>query len=220
MLSAPKSLQEECMVIVIKHDLPRNLLPDIVKDEVDQYERKIISTFSGRFCGPYMFCSFTSTMEIKGSTLSVSWKQGRIKLTLESNESSLEEKEVESLTIKAGKETSLGNLAIDQFMLPGRLGHSNHAHDPFMLPGRRGTIHDFRIDVSRGLLSLHGSCSSTVNDCVFPLEILFGFFVFDYAPLKIFTFTSNRGGEPWHKSFVFHEYLSDMISESDSESSE
>ena len=42
MPSAPKkSLQEECMIIIIKQDLARNLLPDIVEEEVDLYEREI-----------------------------------------------------------------------------------------------------------------------------------------------------------------------------------
>jgi len=220
MLSAPKSLQEECMIILIKHDLARNLLPKSLKEQVDLYEREIISTFSGRFCGPYMFCSFTSRMEIKGSSISISWNRGRIKFTFESNESSQDEREVESLIIKAGVESSLGNLAIDQFMLPGRLGRSNLAYDPFMLPGRIGSIHDFRIDISGGLLSLHGYCSSTIDDCVFPLEILCCFFISDYAPLEIFTCTSDSEGQPWHREFIFQEYLSDMSSEADSESSE
>ena len=51
---APKSLQEECMIIIIKQDLARNLLPDIVEEEVDLYEREI----SGFSSFPVVFKEF------------------------------------------------------------------------------------------------------------------------------------------------------------------
>ena len=38
------------MKVIIKHELSRDRLPDIVIEDVDQFERKILSFFNGRFC--------------------------------------------------------------------------------------------------------------------------------------------------------------------------
>ena len=49
MASSPKSLQESCMIVVIKHGLSREDLPEIVKAEVQHFEKCIMSAFTGKF---------------------------------------------------------------------------------------------------------------------------------------------------------------------------
>ena len=181
----------ECMIVIIKQGLSRNRLPDIVKDEVDQYERKIISAFSGKFCGPHQH-NFPSEMKIKECSLALSWNHGKLKFAFETNESSQGEREEENLIIKSGVNTNLGNLVKDQFMLSGR----------------DVSIHDFRIDVTRELLSLHGSCTSIINDGVFPLQILFYFLIrSNHSPQQLIGVVKVMECPGVTKAFIFQEFV-------------
>jgi len=132
----PKSLQESCMMVIIKYELSREYLPETIMNEVDQLESSITSAFTGRF---YTY----SKESVVGSGLSVTWINRR-KLKLVFKETALGQQE--TILIKAGVENKLGDL--------GR----KH----IMLPGREVSILDFEIDLTRRKLSLLGSCSSPI----------------------------------------------------------
>ena len=151
----PKSLQESCMMVVIKHELSREFLPETIMNEVDQLESSITSAFTGKFytyskesVGIKFSCwsessNYKQDNFIVGSGLSVTWINGR-KLKLAFKENALGQEE--TILIKAGVENKLGDL--------GR----KH----IMLPGREVSILDFEIDLTRRKLSLLGSCSSPI----------------------------------------------------------
>ena len=128
------------MKVIIKHELSRNRLPEVVIEEVDQFESKILSAFNGRF--------FTNT-DLNTVILSVNLDHGSLELNFEKCELDPWKWEKESLLIKAGEKNKLGKLGTKQFMLPGREVY----------------IYDFRIDLDKLELNLLGSCFSFVNDC-------------------------------------------------------
>ena len=223
---ALKSLQEECMMVIIKHELSRDRLPDSVIEEVDQFERKILSFFNGKFC------TYTNRMPYEGNIFSVKLDQdhGGLEFIFEKDdlEDDLDrwEWKMEAHLIKAGRRNKLGKLGTNQFMLPGR--------EVF--------IYDFRIDLEKKEINLLGSCSSIVKDCYnHPLKINLCWYPDDdeSASLRIETMLyseSEQGLYPlfWKRIFTFssvsqtlevnqtlnHSSESESVSEPDMEASD
>ena len=190
---ALKSLQEVCMMVIIKHELSRDRLPDSVIEEVDQFERKILSFFTGKFC------TYTNRMQYEGNVFSVKLDQDHGGLEFIFEKDDLEDDHLEWIKeahlIMAGRKNKLGKLGTNQFMLPGR--------EVF--------IYDFRIDLEKKEINLLGSCSSIVKDCDnHPLKINLCWYPDDdeSASLRIETMLyseSDEGLYPlfWKRIFSF-----------------
>ena len=148
---APMRLQEACMKVIIKHELSRDRLPEVIIEEVDKFERKILSAFNGRF--------YTNRRQLTtGIVLTVHLDCGSLELTFGKvkGERRLWEWKKESLLIKAGEKNKVGKLGTKQFMLPG---------------GKEVFMYDFRIDIEKMEINLLGSCSSIplkINLCFDP----------------------------------------------------
>ena len=202
MASSPKSLQESCMIVVIKQGLSKEDLPEIVKAELQHFEKCIMSAFTGKF---YTYKrQKTYNYYIRDSlavSLSVVWNRGKLELVFINTEFSLSSKEEESLQIKAGDENKVGEVGSSQFMLPGR----------------EVTIFDYMIDLERKQLSLIGSCTSIFDDLVLPLKIVLSFYPQHHPALsqsRVVTLQiesmlwekGEAGFDPsWRKSFLFIE---------------
>ena len=165
MESSPKSLQETCMIVVIKQDLSRDRLPEIVKEEVENLERKIMSAFTGKF---YTYQKYPNPrlyplIPTPGSVefgLSIVWNRGKLEFGFIDTEFSLSSQE-ELLQITAGEQNKVGKVGSKLFLLPGR----------------ELTISDYRIDLRRKKLILLGSCLSIFEERVLPLKIVLSFYV-------------------------------------------
>ena len=149
---APMRLQEACMKVIIKHELSRDRLPEVIIEEVDKFERKILSAFNGRF--------YTNRRQLTtGIVLTVHLDYGSLELTFEKVKGERRrsrEWKKESLLIKAGEKNKVGKLGTKQFMLPG---------------GKEVFMYDFRIDIEKMEINLLGSCSSIplkINLCFDP----------------------------------------------------
>ena len=200
MESSPKSLQETCMIVIIKQGLSRVPLPEIVKEEVENLERSIMSVFTGKFFTYDHSRTPDSPWDTVELGISVVWNRGKLELVFINTELSLSSKE-ESLQIKAGKENKVGEVGSSQFMLPGR----------------EVTIFDYMIDLERKQLSLIGSCASIFDDRVLPLKIVLSFYPQHHPALsqsRVVTLEiesmlwekGEAGFDPsWKKSFLFIE---------------
>jgi len=212
MESSPKSLQETCMIVVIKQDLSRDRLPEIVKEEVENLERNIMSAFTGKFYtykngpNPNFYPFLFPYPHGPGSVefgLSVVWNRGKLEFGFIDTEFSLSSQE-EMLQITAGVENNVGNVGSKLFMLPGR--------EP--------KIFDYRIELERKKLILLGSSLSIFEERVLPFKIVLGFYmnVSTVPPipipwifsLRIETKMWEKGNENiespfWEKSFQFIE---------------
>ena len=116
-------------------------------EEVDQFERKILSAFNGRFC------TYANRFPLPCEVfiaLSVNLDPGSLELIFEEvGEQFRWDKE--SLFIKAGARERI-KLGTKHFLLPD-------------LAGREVFIHDFWIDSEKMELTLLGSWSPIVKDC-------------------------------------------------------
>ena len=124
------TLREITKMAVIKFDIPRDQLPDILVKEVEAMEAKINTELTGKY-------------ESSGFLLDrieIGWSRGEWSLSF------LRRKEVLSSTIKirAGKRNDLG-------LLGGEL---------FLFPGREIVMDDFKIDFERRMIKFFGTCSS------------------------------------------------------------
>ena len=140
------------MKVIIKHELSRDRLPEVIIEEVDKFERKILSAFNGRF--------YTNRRQLTtGIVLTVHLDYGSLELTFEKVKGERRrsrEWKKESLLIKAGEKNKVGKLGTKQFMLPG---------------GKEVFMYDFRIDIEKMEINLLGSCSSIplkINLCFDP----------------------------------------------------
>ena len=141
------------MKVIIKHELSRDRLPEVIIEEVDKFERKILSAFNGRF--------YTNRRQLTtGIVLTVHLDYGSLELTFEKVKGKRRRSRLwewkESLLIKAGEKNKVGKLGTKQFMLPG---------------GKEVFMYDFRIDIEKMEINLLGSCSSIplkINLCFNP----------------------------------------------------
>ena len=180
MESSPKSLQETCMVVVIKQGLSKERLPEILKEEVEQFERRIMSAFTGKFftyerCGPR-----NGSVEVG---LSVVWNRGRLEFAFIAPEFAMSSNE-ELLQIKAGEKNKVGKVGSKLFLLPGK----------------ELTIFDYKIELKRKKLSLLGSCLSIFDERALPLKIVLSFYR-DISPPSPFNFTLEIESKVWEKGY-------------------
>ena len=208
MESSPKSLQEICMIVVIKQGLSKDRLPEIVKEEVENLERKIMSAFTGKF---YTYQKYPNprlypVIPTPGSVefgFSIVWNRGKLEFGFIDTEFSLSSQE-ELFQITAGVENNVGKVG----------------SKILMLPGREPKIFDYRIELERKKLILLGSCLSIFEERVLPLEIVLEFYmnlstvppipIPCLFPLRIKTKVWEKGNENieppfWEKSFLFIE---------------
>ena len=173
------------MKVIIKHKLSRDRLPEVIIEEVDKFERKILSAFNGRF--------YTNRRQLTtGIVLTVHLDYGSLELTFENVMGKLSrsrEWKKESLLIKAGEKNKVGKLGTKQFMLPG---------------GKEVFMYDFRIDIEKMEINLLGSCSSIplkINLCFDPDDD-------ESASLRIETMLYSKSEEGlhlllWKRIFTF-----------------
>ena len=99
------TLREITMMAVIKFDIPRDQLPEILVNEIEEIEDKINTELTGKFESSGYY-----------DRIEIGWSRGEWSLSF------LRRKEVLSSTIKirAGKRNDLGLLGGELFLFPGR----------------------------------------------------------------------------------------------------
>ena len=90
-----KSLKEICMIAILKLEMDRNQLPEILITEIAQYESLIVATLKGNFyADPTIF--------------RVQWHQGMTTLCLHSR-AEVHHEDGETVHIESGKLSTLGD---------------------------------------------------------------------------------------------------------------
>ena len=127
-----KTLREISKMAVIKFDIARDQLPDVLMKEIEVMESKINTELTGKYDKMQRRCS--------GSyhRIEIGWSNGEWNLGI------TRRKEVSTLKIRAGMTNYLGQLG-------GEL---------FLFPGREIVIDDFDIDFEERMIKFYGSCSS------------------------------------------------------------
>ena len=168
------------MEVVIKQGLSKDCLPEKVKEEVEKFERSIMSAFTGKF---YTYKRWGPRNGLVEVGLSVAWNRGRLEFAFIAPEFAMSSNE-ELLQIKAGEEIKVGKVGSKLFLLPGK----------------ELTIFDYKIELKRKELSLQGSCLSIFDERALPLKIVLSFYR-DISPPSSFNFTLEIESQVWEKGY-------------------